>query len=56
MVENDKPRIRTWHFLEFNPWSYPCTGLFIPMEIFVLEKFAVINYVAQNYIVIQEQQ
>jgi len=26
------------------------------MELFVLEKFAVINYVAQNCIVIQERQ
>jgi len=53
VVENDKARIRTWHFLELKPGSYPCTELFIPMELSVLEKFAVINYVAQNCIVIQ---
>jgi hypothetical protein len=53
-AENDKARIRTWHFSKINPGSYPCTELFIPMKLFVLEKFSVINYVAQNCIVIQE--
>jgi hypothetical protein len=55
-AESDKARIRTWHFPEFKPGSYLCTELFIPMKLLLLKKknFAVINFVAQNCIVIQE--